>query len=53
MDKLLPYNVAHYILGEFISYMHQFKGMPKRAKISFEYLDWHGIKAYALGPLTL
>lgn len=53
MDKLLPYNIAHYILGEFISYMHQFKGITKRAKIRFEDRDWHGIQADTKLRLTL
>ena len=53
MDKLLPYNIAHYILGEYISYLHQFKGITKRAKIRFESRDWHGIQADARERLTL
>ncbi len=53
MDKLLPYNVAHYILGEFINYHHQFKGITKRATIRFEHRDWYGIQADAVERLDL
>ena len=53
MDKLLPYDVGHFILGEFISYLHQFKGITKRAKIRFESSDWHGIQSDARERLTL
>lgn len=53
MDKLLPYNVAHYILGEFITYHHQFKGITKRACIRFESRDWHGMHADAVERLDL
>ena len=53
LNKLLPYNIAHYILGEFISYVHQFKGITRRAGIRFENRDWHGIQADARERLTL
>jgi len=53
MDKLLPYNVAHHILGEFINYYHQFKGITKRASIRFENRDWHGMQADAVARLDL
>ncbi len=53
MNKLLPYNIAHFILGEFITFLHQFKGITKRAKIRFESKDWHGIQSDAKERLTL
>jgi isocitrate dehydrogenase kinase/phosphatase len=52
-DKLLPYNVAHYILGECNKYHHQFKAITKRARIRFENRDWHGIQADMRERLTI
>jgi len=40
--KLLPYEVAHLILVDYLTYYHQFKKITKRAKIRFEHQDWHG-----------
>ncbi len=53
LDKLLPYDVAHYILGEFNNYLHQFKGITKRARVRFEQRDWHGIQSDARERLIL
>lgn len=41
-EKLLPYEVAHLILVDYLKYYHQFKKITKRAKIRFEHRDWHG-----------
>ncbi|MDH3651701.1 MAG: bifunctional isocitrate dehydrogenase kinase/phosphatase [Saprospiraceae bacterium] len=43
-EKLLPYDAAHLILGEYFAYYHQFKRITKRAKIRFENRDWYGIQ---------
>lgn len=40
--KLLPYDVAHLILIDYLKYYHQFKRITKRAKIRFEHRDWPG-----------
>lgn len=42
--KLLPYDVAQFILGECTKYHHEFKAITKRAKPRFEHRDWHGIQ---------
>ncbi|GJM36060.1 MAG: isocitrate dehydrogenase kinase/phosphatase [Saprospiraceae bacterium] len=52
-EKLLPYDVAHTILSEYISYYRQFKRITKRAKIRFENRDWHGIQADAKARITM
>jgi isocitrate dehydrogenase kinase/phosphatase len=52
-DKLLPYNVAHYILGECNKYHHEFKAITKRVHIRFENQDWHGIQADMRERLTI
>ena len=41
-EKLLPYDVAHLILVDYLKYYRQFKKITKRAKIRFEHRDWHG-----------
>jgi len=41
-EKLLPYDVAHLILVDYLKYYHQFKRITKRARIRFEHRDWHG-----------
>jgi isocitrate dehydrogenase kinase/phosphatase len=46
-EKLIPYDVAHLILGEYLDYYHQFKRITKRAKIRFENKDWQGIQGAA------
>lgn len=42
--KLIPYDVAHIILGGYMDYYHQFKRITKRAKYRFEECNWHGIQ---------
>jgi isocitrate dehydrogenase kinase/phosphatase len=51
--KLLPYDVAHLILGEYIKYYHQYKRITKRAKIRFEIKDWHGVQTDARERVTM
>ncbi|RMG78641.1 MAG: hypothetical protein D6714_17675, partial [Bacteroidetes bacterium] len=46
-EKLLPYEVAHTILGDYVGYHHQFKRITKRGKIRFETRDWRGMQADA------
>ncbi len=53
MNKLLPYEIAHHILGEYNRYHHRFKGITKRAVIRFESRDWHGIQGDTKKRLTL
>ena len=43
-EKLIPYDVAHLILGGYMYYYHQFKRVTKRAKLRFEEKNWHGIQ---------
>ncbi|MEM1123993.1 MAG: bifunctional isocitrate dehydrogenase kinase/phosphatase [Bacteroidota bacterium] len=43
-EKLLPYDVAHLILVDYLKYYHRFKRITKRAKIRFEHKDWQGIQ---------
>lgn len=43
-EKLLPYEVAHTILGAYINHFHQFKRITKRGQIRFENRDWKGIQ---------
>lgn len=52
-EKLLPYDAAYLILGDYINYYHQFKRITKRAKIRFEHRDWHGSQADSRERLTL
>lgn len=52
-EKLLPYDVAHLILGEYMAYYHQFKRITKRAKIRFEQRDWAGIQEDAQERISL
>ena len=52
-EKLLPYDVAHLILGKYFGYYHQFKRITKRAKIRFENRDWHGIQEDATERISL
>lgn len=51
-EKLLPYDAAYLILGDYIKFYHQFKRITKRAKIRFEKCDWHGIQADSRERLT-
>lgn len=51
--KLLPYDAAYLILGDYISYYHEFKRITKRAIIRFEHRDWHGTQADSRERLTL
>ncbi|MEL7021898.1 MAG: bifunctional isocitrate dehydrogenase kinase/phosphatase, partial [Bacteroidota bacterium] len=44
-EKLLPYEIAHAIMGAYIHYLHQFKRITKRGQIRFENRDWQGIQA--------
>ncbi len=43
-EKLIPYDAAHLILGEYLNYYHQYKRITKRAAIRFENRDWHGVQ---------
>ena len=43
-EKLIPYDVAHLILVDYLKYSHQFKRVTKRAKIRFEQRDWLGMQ---------
>lgn len=43
--KLLPYDITHMILVDYLTYYHQFKRITKRAKIRFEHRDWHGTQS--------
>lgn len=43
-EKLIPYDVAHLVLVDYLKYYHRFKKVTKRAKIRFEHRDWHGIQ---------
>ena len=52
-EKLLPYEVAHTILGAYINYYHQFKRITKRGQIRFESRDWHGIQSDANERMSL
>ncbi len=44
-EKLVPYDAAHLILGDYFHYHHQYKRITKRAKIRFENRDWRGAQA--------
>ncbi|MEM1120012.1 MAG: bifunctional isocitrate dehydrogenase kinase/phosphatase [Bacteroidota bacterium] len=52
-QKLLPYDVAHLILVDYLKYYHQFKRITKRAKIRFEHRDWHGTQSDAKERILL
>ncbi|MBX2814610.1 MAG: bifunctional isocitrate dehydrogenase kinase/phosphatase [Saprospiraceae bacterium] len=52
-DKLIPYDAAHLILGEYFNYYHQFKSITRRAEIRFEACDWHGLMSDARERITL
>jgi isocitrate dehydrogenase kinase/phosphatase len=52
-EKLLPYDAAHFILGAYLRYYHQYKRITKRAPIRFEHRDWHGAQADSRERLTL
>jgi len=52
-EKLVPYDTAHLILGEYFNYYHQFKSITKRAEIRFEARDWHGLQADARERISL
>ncbi|MEM6964357.1 MAG: isocitrate dehydrogenase kinase/phosphatase AceK regulatory subunit [Bacteroidota bacterium] len=43
-EELLPYDVAHLVLSDYLRYYHQFKRITKRAKLRFEERNWHGIQ---------
>lgn len=43
-EKLIPYEVAHTILGAYINHIHQFRRITKRGQIRFENRDWKGIQ---------
>lgn len=45
LEKLLPYDAAYLILGDYMRYHHQYKRITKRAKIRFEARDWQGSQA--------
>lgn len=51
--KLLPFEVAQYILGKCNKYQQTFKAINKRAQLRFEHRDWHGIQADMRERLTL
>ncbi|MEM6380137.1 MAG: isocitrate dehydrogenase kinase/phosphatase AceK regulatory subunit, partial [Bacteroidota bacterium] len=52
-EKLVPYDVAHIILGGYMLYHHQFKRITKRAKYRFEERNWHGIQEDARERINL
>ncbi len=52
-EKLLPYDAAYLILGDYIRYHHLFKRITKRAQIRFEHRDWHGTQEDARDRITL
>ena len=52
-EKLIPYDVAHIIINEYINYYHLFKRITKRAQIRFENRDWHGIQQDAKERINL
>ncbi|MEM1324605.1 MAG: bifunctional isocitrate dehydrogenase kinase/phosphatase [Bacteroidota bacterium] len=43
-SKLIPYDAAHIVMLEYLSYYHQFKRITKRAEIYFENRDWYGVQ---------
>jgi len=44
-EEILPCDVAHHILGDYLRYHHQYKRINKRAKLRFERRDWQGIQS--------
>lgn len=52
-SKLLPFEVAQYILGKCNKYQQAFKAINKRAQLRFEHRDWKGIQADMRERLTL
>lgn len=52
-EKLIPYDAVHIILSDYLKYWHEYKRITKRAKIRFEYRDWHGIQEDARERVTL
>lgn len=52
-EKLIPYDVAHIILGDYTVYHREYKRITKRAKIRFERRDWKGIQADSNERITL
>ncbi len=46
-EKLIPYDAAHLMMGQYLDYYHQFKRITKRAKIRYENKDWQGIQKAA------
>ena len=52
-EKLIPYDAVNIILGDYLKYWHEYKRITKRAKIRFEYRDWHGIQEDARNRILL
>lgn len=52
-EKLIPYDAAHIILGDYQKYWHEYKRITKRAKIRFEHRDWYGIQEDAKDRIRL
>ena len=52
-QKLVPFEVAQYILGKCNKYQQTFKAINKRAELRFENRDWKGIQADMRERLTL
>jgi len=44
-QEMIPCDIAHQILQDYLRYHHQYKRINKRAKLRFERKDWHGIQA--------
>ncbi len=43
-EEIVPCDVAHVILGDYLNYHHQYKHISKRTRIRFERRDWEGIQ---------
>lgn len=52
-DKLLPYDIADLILGQYNRYHNRFRGINKLAKFQFESRKWHGLQSSQQERLTL
>ena len=52
-EKLLPFNVADLILGQYNRYHNRFRGINKLAKFHFESRNWKGLQAAQQERLTL
>lgn len=52
-EKLLPYEAAHIILGDYFVYHTGYKRITKRAKIRFELCDWHGMQSDLMERVVL